>query len=575
MLIKYLIIEDKKQVIRRIDFKLGVNLIVDVTSSSKQKESGNNVGKTTVLRLVDYCLGADAKAIYEDPEFKTINSTVQTFLVEQGVTIQLCLGKSFDNSSGDLVLRRNFLKGEEKISEINGEKFLNNKEYCKRLGQILFGLTSSKPTFRQLIPKFIRTDSSKMDKVIKYLHFTTTDIIYEAIYLFLFCRSDVAALSAEKNVLTRKIDFNKKIINNTFSSKTAATIRQHLGINLLDIERLESHKNDFKVNDQYEKDFLELQNIKVSINNIFSVISKKQFKLKLLVDSINELKQQHSDIDLESLREIYKEAKLYISSLQKSFDELLIFHNQLIANKLRFLSEDIPKLEMEIQQLKEEQEKLFSSEEKIGKRLLATGSLANYELLVSEINRKYEQKGRLEEELEKLGNIESSIKKWNDRILEINNSINAQADILEKNIAEFNKLFSAYSEIFYDEKFVLSPDFDQEKKIYKFNISNVDGAMGDGKKKGLIAAFDLGYISYANEKNILSPQFVMHDRIEGVHGNQLKSLFDIVNDINFNGQYIVSILSGKFSELQLADHYLEENKILELSQTDKLFKIEA
>lgn len=118
-----------------------------------------------------------------------------------------------------------------------------------------------------------------------------------------------------------------------------------------------------------------------------------------------------------------------------------------------------------------------------------------------------------------------------------------------------------------------SSSFDSKAGVSKFDISNVEGNLGDGKKKGLIAAFDFAYISYANDEGFKSPRFALHDRIEGIHGNQLRSLFDLVNSDNFKGQYIVSVLSGKFSELQLAKNYLAENAILTLSQSDKLFKI--
>ncbi len=43
--------------IRDIKFSEGLNLIVDNTSTINQRETGNNVGKTTVLKLIDYCLG--------------------------------------------------------------------------------------------------------------------------------------------------------------------------------------------------------------------------------------------------------------------------------------------------------------------------------------------------------------------------------------------------------------------------------------------------------------------------------------------------------------------------------------
>ena len=50
-------------VIRDIRFHKGLNLIVDETSSEDQLQTGNSVGKTTVLRLIDFCLGAGKEPI--------------------------------------------------------------------------------------------------------------------------------------------------------------------------------------------------------------------------------------------------------------------------------------------------------------------------------------------------------------------------------------------------------------------------------------------------------------------------------------------------------------------------------
>ena len=53
MYLKYLIISNCNGLIRRIDFHPGLNLIVDDTQEGTEM-TGNNVGKTTVLRLIDY-----------------------------------------------------------------------------------------------------------------------------------------------------------------------------------------------------------------------------------------------------------------------------------------------------------------------------------------------------------------------------------------------------------------------------------------------------------------------------------------------------------------------------------------
>ena len=86
MFLKSLIISTESKLIREITFRKGINLIVD--ESKEEHITGNSVGKTTVLKLIDYCLGAEAKIIYEDPEDKKeIYALVKDFLVKEEVII--------------------------------------------------------------------------------------------------------------------------------------------------------------------------------------------------------------------------------------------------------------------------------------------------------------------------------------------------------------------------------------------------------------------------------------------------------------------------------------------------------
>ena len=67
MFLKSLLISTPTKVIREINFHKGLNLIVDDTPNS-ETSTGNNVGKTTILKLIDFCLGRDGSVIYKDPE---------------------------------------------------------------------------------------------------------------------------------------------------------------------------------------------------------------------------------------------------------------------------------------------------------------------------------------------------------------------------------------------------------------------------------------------------------------------------------------------------------------------------
>jgi len=79
-------------IIRDIRFHAGLNLIVDETPGVSGKETGNNVGKATVLKLVDFCLGAKAKGIFSDTENKRNEyKLVKEFLVNNKVHVSLVL----------------------------------------------------------------------------------------------------------------------------------------------------------------------------------------------------------------------------------------------------------------------------------------------------------------------------------------------------------------------------------------------------------------------------------------------------------------------------------------------------
>ena len=108
MFLKNLIISNEKKVIRKIKFRKGINLIVD---ESKEQITGNNVGKTTVLMLIDFCLGASPKNIYVDPESKKQEyQLVKDFLIENEVLITLILTNSLDDESAkEIIIERNFL----------------------------------------------------------------------------------------------------------------------------------------------------------------------------------------------------------------------------------------------------------------------------------------------------------------------------------------------------------------------------------------------------------------------------------------------------------------------------------
>lgn len=109
-------------IIRDIRFHTGLNLIVDETPGVSGKETGNNVGKTTVLKLVDFCLGTKAREIYSDIENKRNEyKLVKEFLIGKKVNVSLVLKDDLlQEESREVLIERNFLVRKDKIQRIDG-----------------------------------------------------------------------------------------------------------------------------------------------------------------------------------------------------------------------------------------------------------------------------------------------------------------------------------------------------------------------------------------------------------------------------------------------------------------------
>lgn len=565
MFLKNLKIENNGNIIREIQFFTGLNLIIDETKTDSKKESGNNVGKTTILRLIDFCLGADGKNIYSDSEFKKhTNDIVKNFLTQEQITVTLTLKESLLNkNSKEIVIRRNFLGSGKKIQEINGKKY-NKQEFIKELKNLIFASKEEKPTFRQIIAKNIRYEKNRLTNAIRVLHDTTTQQEYESLDYFLLGINLKSADLKQKLLADLKIEEN---LNSKFNKETSlSTIDQSLIVIQRSISELLHQKESFNLNKNFENDLKELNQIKSEISSISTSLSSLEFRKSLIEESKKNLENQYSQTNTESIRKIYEEAKAFIPNLQKTFEDTLKFHNKMVENKIKYITQDLPELIQKIEELKNEISQLVSKEEKLIKKLQSASAFIDLEEIIKELNILSERKGKLLEQQRLWKDSKEAISKINQKLHNIEEETKSYDVLINEKIVIFNKYFANISNRLYGEQFVLS--LGENKKGRELVISSVSGNLGTGKKKGQIAAFDLAYIQFADELNIPCLHFVLHDQIENIHDNQISSLLtEIVSSVNC--QYILPVLRDKLpSEIDVKKY-----EILSLSQDNKLFKI--
>lgn len=565
MFLKQVIIQNKNSIIRDIHFHKGINLIVDETPvNSSLQTTGNNVGKTTVLRLVDYCFGADGKNIYQDTEFnKQPNTTIENFLKDNEIIITVVLVENLDASKEEFVIRKNFLARNKKLQEISGENFTDNKAFDKKLKEVIFKSEVDKPTFKQIISKNIRDEKNKIANIVKVLNSYTRPEEYEALYLFWLgintdSHNQKELLSKEK---TREENFQKRLKKDGELS----LIEQQLILLNANIEELNQRKNKFNLNENYAADVDKLNDIKSKLNRCATELSRLEIRNDLINESKEDLEQEYTQIDTSQIKSLYEKAKSLISNIQVSFEDTVKFHNDLIFEKLEYITKELPEIEQQIRKIKSEIIVLRKEEDTLTESLNKSALVEDFEKTILDLNKQFERKGNLEEQkrlwlysLEKLADIDKELNA-------INQGISSKDSQIQNRITGFNKYFSVMSNRLYGETYLLSSQ--KNEKGYELIVTNLEGNPSTGKKKGQIAAFDFAYIEFADWLDIECLHFIMHDQLETIHDNQLNTIVEVANSIN--GQYIVPILRDKIP----SNIDISEFEVLSLSQNNKLFRI--
>ncbi|MCY0970862.1 DUF2326 domain-containing protein [Chryseobacterium wangxinyae] len=565
MFLKELKIENKFGEIRTIEFRKGLNLIVDETTEKDKKTTGNNVGKTTVLRLVDFCLGSDGKNIYQDSEFKEQeNSVIKDFLIDTEVIITLRIDNDFDFPSEIITIRKNFLKYSKKLQELDGENIKDNKEFDLALKKLIFKTEVEKPTFKQIISKNIRDEKNKLANIVKVLNPFTKIEEYEALFLFwLGVNTDThnqkELLVKEK---TREENYQKRLKK----EGELSLIDQQIELVHSKIEELQELKAKFNFNEKFELQIDELNEVKLSLSKLSTEFSRLNMRKELIIESKEDLEQEKTNIDINQIELLYKKASKLIPSLQVSFQETVQFHNDLIDEKVKYIEKEFPVIIEKLKDITKQIDSLRKRERELSEFISASEYSDNYDSILKDLNSYFELKGSLEERKKYWINSNEKLERINGELNTINTQINSKDNLIQNRITLFNKYFTKISNKLYGEEYLLSTQ--KNEKGYDLIVTNIEGNPSTGKKKGQIAAFDFAYIQFAEEIEISFVNFIMHDQLENMHDNQLSTiLVELANSINC--QFILPIVRDKIPSDLPIDNYV----IVTLSENDKLFKI--
>jgi len=456
MFLKSLTIESEDFTIREIFFHKGINFIVDETKplDSSDKKSGNNIGKTTVLRLINFCLGGKGESIYQSKEFKNnFNEEAKRFLTEKGVVITLKLRDDLDDPlSRQIEIRRNFLSHSKKILEIN-EKPVKVKDFDGELKKLIFGYEEDKPTFKQLKAKNIRDEAERLENTVKVLGDYGKSEEYEALYLF-WLGVNYPDADKKRSLLEDK-KLEDKLYSRLVSDNSESMIQQFLKIVERDIKELENKKNNFNINETYEIDLKSLNEVRADLNSLYTEQSQLNLRKGLIEESRTELERDIANEEISQLAEFYAQAKATIPGLQKNYEDIVAFHNQMISEKIHYVTEELPGLKDKLIKNVSTIQLKLSKEKNLVEALQKTDAIDELQIIISELNGMYEKKGRLEEKSEQLQTTQKNLENIGEKLSAIDKSIFSLDKVIQERVSTFNGFFSDISNRLYGEKFAI------------------------------------------------------------------------------------------------------------------------
>lgn len=540
------------EIIRTIKFnEKGLSLIVDETNS---QNSGSNIGKTTAVKIIDLCLGANSvSSIYKEKDTGE-NHVVKEFIENKKIVAELNarIGEKLFS------FKRALYKNGK--NEINGKKVKNITEYRKELNSIIFNNACDKPSFRQLISKFVRLDNANESSLLKYLGTYTKDYQYQAIYNYLYGLDISKSQNVDIIALNQRIDKDIEAIYRKNGISSLSEFEIQIQLMKEELQKFKKAYAEVTVVDKYEEKKADMDKLLVRIDKLEGISAKENLRVNLMEEKIKREKEKIFSVDDRILKKLYNETKGSVSGPIRDFKELQEFHNGMVSKRL-----DI----------------LMASYEEKRKRLLEVNNRLNelrkiyegkYVTFSSELKDKFEEKyAEFSTNKVKYENANNDyqyiVKMQQEKEKNLEGKVSQESNVNKtENIKKIlNEYFKDYTEKIVGEPFAMV--FIEGENEFPIRLIGMNGKPGTGIKKAMITCFDLAHISLIIKEHYDMPKFEIHDKMENIDLVELSNIISVAR--NFEGQYIFPILNDRIEKLGITN----EEIVLSLSSKDKFFHI--
>lgn len=560
---------------RTVEFnRTGLTFVIAKQKNPGTSEKGktyNGVGKSLLVRIIHFCLGAEVK------NYKTFceNLPGWEFFVDFEIGNKKYTAKRATNWPKKIVLDDEELK----IDKFNREM----KTLCFDTPDDVAFLS-----FRSLIPFFIRP---KKESYVAYNEPGKTGLEYQTLLYNAFLLGLDVVLAQKKRDIKKEKDRIKDLEKNF---KADALLRdffsgdKDVSLALVDlderIKRLDDRLRNFKVAEDYNEVQFEADKVE---KELFT-LNNNVIMLQSNIENINKGLMFAPDMNKEDIQTIYGESKIHFpENVNKTLDDLEKFYEKLIFNRKRRLLEQQNNLKLAKQNKKAEVERL---QKKLDKLMQYLGEHQALDLFVTLSDQNAEFKAK-RSSLKKYQELQSEYKtkerQAEKNLLELNEVTENYLKEIESDTVELRNYFRSLAKIFYPDSVTgLTIENNDGNNQLRYNINaKIESDASDGINNVKIFCYDLTLLFKGHNHKI---NFIFHDSrlFDGTDERQKADIFKTVYQkfAGVNKQYIASVNQNQLDEIrkQLSDEefksIITQNTVLTLtdeSDTEKLLGIKV
>jgi len=529
-----------------VKFGMGFNLIKGIyTKSPEELSELNGIGKSTLVRLIDFALlSSEGQSFFDVKKHE--------FLKGHSVILE------FEDDDITYFVRREFA---EPTKARFGKSMDAMEEYSVVdlrvvFGNIFFGKDDYRGAFennwfRSLIKFFIKDDINHHERKdpLKFISAHKSNFETYVYNLFLLGLPNKSVY--DFSVLKSKIDDLNKMrtrANRRIKEETGKKIGELSSeINMLD-KKISSFQESL---DKYE--FLSsYEDVEKELISSSSQISKLLNQLTPIEKRLSDYKKSYAyeiEIDTRKIAKLYSEVKtVFGEAVKKQLDDVVSFRKKLAENRKKFLTGKEIELSAKIEELKKQIssfEKKRSALYKVLDEKNALDSIKNtYELMIDEKAKKQ----RLVSSIESVRKIEEDLFIQNKLRSEAVSDIAKELNAVQKQIESIRSIFlDIVSESIHvgsaeEAVFDIRPAPDMKSPVrIEIDLPKSDAL---GKQRLKVLTYDLTVFFNLIEQKRALPHFLVHDGV--FHGIDIKTVVKVLNRVHsmllqkHNFQYIIT-----------------------------------